>query len=186
MSSARRRPPPDLPGSPAHLVRRFFDVATAAPLNGSERAAIEEWLAPELAEIFFQQPDHDQRHGYHAALCVIAGGIADPDVVCAALVHDVGKRHARLGLVGRSIASLLILIGIDPPERVRLYRDHGVVGARELAGALAPSVAIDFAIHHHGDRPASIDMATWDVLVAADQPPKTSVWEGRRITSAPK
>lgn len=175
-----------MPGSPAHLARRFVDVATSAPLNGSERAAVEAWLSPQLAEIFFQQPDHDQRHGYHAALSVIADGVSDPDVICAALVHDVGKRHAGLGLIGRSIASLLILMGIDLPERVRLYRDHGVEGARELGHALAPSLAIDFAIHHHGDRPASIDTATWDLLVAADQPPKTSVREGRGITSGPR
>ena len=161
-------------------------MVTARPLTPSESDAVQAWLAPGLQEVFFAQSAADQRHGYHAALSVIADGVSDPDVICAALVHDVGKRHARLGLIGRSIASLLILMGVDPPVRVRVYRDHGVVGARELGRVLAPSLAIDFAIHHHGDRPASIDAATWEVLTAADQPPKASVWEGIRIISGPR
>lgn len=172
-----------MPGSPAHLVRRFFDVASAEPLNGSERSAVVSWLTPELEEIFFDQPAVDQRHGYHAALSVISEGISDVDVIVAALLHDVGKRHARLGLWGRTIASVVILLGIEPSERMRTYRDHGVVGARELGTALAPALAIDFALHHHGERPVTIDSQIWDVLLAADQPPKTSVWESRRIIS---
>lgn len=173
-----------MPGSPAHLFRRFFDVATAPALNGSERSAVASWLGPPLAEIFFDQPDVDQRHGYHAALSVISEGISDPDVVVAALLHDVGKRHAALGLWGRTIASLLILFGFEPSERIRAYRDHGVVGAGELGHALAPTLAIDFALHHHGERPTTIESQIWDVLIAADQPPKTPVWQRRRITSA--
>ena len=173
-----------MPGSPVHLARRFFDVAFAKPLSRTEREAVVSWLTPELGDIFFAQPEVDQRHGYHAALAVIAQEVSDPDVIVAALVHDVGKRHSRLGLLGRTFASLVILVGIEPSERVRAYRDHDVVGAMELGNALAPALAIDFALHHHGDRPTTIDQKTWEILVAADQPPKTSVWERRRITSA--
>jgi hypothetical protein len=172
-----------LPGSPAHLVRRFFDVATARPLTDSERQRAEEWLSPILGEIFFAQPDFDQRHGYEAAVSVIAAGYGEPDVITAALVHDVGKRHARLGLVGRSLASVLILTGVSLPDRMARYRDHGRVTARELGEVGAPSLAIDFALHHHGDRPKTIPVDVWDVLVAADQPAKTSRRGGGEITS---
>lgn len=172
-----------MPGSPAHLVSRFWDVATAPRLTASEKAAVESWLTPETAEVFFSQDDPDQRHGYHAALAVIAAGVKDSDVVMAALLHDVGKRQARLGLLGRSFASLLILSGLPIPERVRMYRDHGLVAARELGALGVPSLVIDFAIHHHGERPPTISPETWDVLVAADQAPKA--WSGMfsRITS---
>lgn len=175
-----------MPGSPAHLFQRFFDVATAQALTASEKAAISSWLTPETAEIFFDQDDADQRHGYDAALSVVAAGVDDEETIVAALLHDVGKRHARLGLIGRSVASLLILVGLPLTERMRIYRDHGMVAARELASLGAASVVIDFALHHHGARPPTIDPATWDVLIAADQPPKALPGRRRRITSTRK
>ena len=162
-----------MPGSPTHLVRRFFDVATARPLDAFERQLVELWLPAPLFEIFSDQPEYDQRHGYEAALAVIAEGFDDADVVTAALLHDVGKRHAGLGLIGRSVASLLILAGVSLSERFTIYRDHGLVAARELGERGAPSLAIDFALHHHGERPSTIPPDVWEVLVAADQPAKT-------------
>jgi hypothetical protein len=168
-STARRRQPADLPGSPAHLFRRFFDVASAKPLTKSEQLAVESWLTPELAEVFFEQGAADQRHGYHAALIVVAAGRSNDDVVVAALLHDVGKRHARLGVLGRSLASLMILFGSPLGYRMRAYRDHGLNGAG--------------AMHHHGTRPPTIDPATWQLLVDADQPPKARSRVRGRITS---
>lgn len=172
-----------MPGSPAHLVRRFFDVATARPLSLPERDAVGGWLPAQLSELFFDQTSADQRHGYHAAMSVIAEGVDSDDVIVAALCHDIGKRHARLGLVGRSLASVLILLRAPLTERMIAYRDHGLLGARELGASGAPSLAIDFALHHHGDRPPTIKAQTWDVLIAADQPPKTLGLGRSRITS---
>jgi putative nucleotidyltransferase with HDIG domain len=141
------------------------------------------WLTPETGAVFFAQGDADQRHGYYAALSVVAAGVADRDVIAAALLHDVGKRHARLGIVGRSLASVLILLRLPLGERLAAYRDHGIVGARELAGVGAPALAIDFAMHHHGSRPPTIKPEIWELLVQADQPPKTMSSVMRRITS---
>jgi hypothetical protein len=173
-----------LAGSPAHLLRRFVDYLTAPPLTRSEIGAVTDWLTPGLAGLFFQQNAPDQRHAYHAALTVVASGVTDRDVIVSALMHDVGKRHARLGVVGRSIASVLIALGASPGDRMTVYRDHGIIGARELADRGAPALAIDFALHHQRDRPATIDPAVWSVLMRADQPPKTSTMLKRRITSA--
>lgn len=170
-----------MPGSLSHLTRRFFDVLFARPLSGSERSAVTAWLPEDVGEAFFSQTDADQRHGYHAALSVVAAGVRDDDVVFAALVHDIGKRHSGLGIMGRSVASILIRLGLPLPEKMAAYRDHGLIGARELAASGAPSLAIDFSIHHHGDRPASIDEHTWSVLHAADQPAKATARPGSRI-----
>lgn len=161
-----------MPGSPAHLFARFFDVATARGLTASEKAAVSGWLTPETAEIFFAQNHPDQRHGYHAALSVMAAGVKDRDVIMAALLHDVGKGHSRLGIIGRSLASVMILAGLPLTRRMTAYRDHGLVAARELGALGAPSLVIDFALHHHGERPPTIGPQNWDVLVAADQAPK--------------
>ncbi len=160
------------PGSLSHLSRRFLDVLTSKPLSISERAAVDSWLVPEMAEVFFEQMDADQRHCYHAALSVISNGHNDGEVITAALVHDVGKRHAHLGVIGRSIASVMIFLGLPLTERMLLYRDHGRNGARELVELGAPSLAVEFALHHQGKRPQSIEIQLWKALVAADQAPK--------------
>ncbi|HEU4320871.1 MAG TPA: hypothetical protein VFS66_12400 [Acidimicrobiia bacterium] len=156
---------------------------TARALTSSEREAVSNWLKPGLAEAFFAQSEADQRHGYHAALSVVASGVSTDEVIVAALVHDIAKRHARLGAVGRSVASVCILLGLPLTERMRMYRDHGIIGARELGALGAPSLAIDFALHHHRTRPPTIEPSTWETLVEADQPPKPSAMLGRRITS---
>jgi putative nucleotidyltransferase with HDIG domain len=162
-----------LPGSPAHLVKRFFDVVTARELTSIEREFVAERLTPPTAGLFFAQDDADQRHGYEAALTAREGG-GDDEVVVAALLHDVGKRHARLGAVGRALASVLILARLPLTRRMVTYRDHGPVAARELAAMSVPPLVVDFAEHHHGDRPDSIDPDTWRLLVAADQPRRRS------------
>lgn len=173
-----------MPGSPAHLFSRFFDVLTSRPLTIADRERVESWLPSELATVFLSQSSADQRHGFHSASMVVSFEKTRPDVIVAALMHDVGKRHSRLGLMGRSLTSLFILLRLPLTVRMRLYRDHGIVAARELGRLGAPSLAIDFALHHHGARPATIEPSIWDSLLAADQPPKASAMLGRRITSA--
>ncbi len=161
-----------MPGSPVHLTRRFFDVVLARPLTPTERAGVEAWLSPGESELFFAQSHPDQRHGYSAAASVLAGDQVDPSLVRAAMLHDVGKRHARLGVLGRVLASLLILARIPLSGRFATYRDHGAVGAAEMERlGVEPLVAI-FARHHHGDRPDSIDPEAWEVLWQADHTPK--------------
>ncbi|MGH8948699.1 MAG: hypothetical protein ACRDXF_07550 [Acidimicrobiia bacterium] len=166
-----------MPGSLGHLARRFFDVLLSTPLDAAERAAVEDWLDSGQAWVFFSQPDPDQRHGFHAALVVIAGG-GERDIIRAALLHDVGKRHARLGILGRSLASMAIRLGLPLSRRWRLYRDHGEIAAGELEVLGCDGVIVDFARHHHGERPLGIPAITWNLLQLADQPPKTGATPG--------
>lgn len=162
-----------MPGSLSHLSRRFFDVLLSRPLAATEIAAVRTWLHGPEAEIFFGQPHADQRHGYHAALTVIAAGDADVSVIRAALLHDIGKRHAGLGLIGRSLSSMLIRSGLPLTTRAKLYRDHGEIAAGELTELACEPLVIEFARHHHGERPTAITPTSWDLLQLADQPPKT-------------
>ena len=166
-----------MPGSLGHLARRFFDVLFSAPLDAAERAAVEGWLDSGQAWVFFSQPDPDQRHGFHAALVAIAGA-GELQVIRAALLHDVGKRHARLGVLGRTAASLAIRLRLPLTTRWRLYRDHGEIAAGELESLGCEGLIVDFARHHHGGRPGGIPAATWDLLQLADQPPKTGATPG--------
>ena len=164
-------------GSLGHLTRRFVDVLFSTPLDAAERAAVESWLDGGQAWVFFSQADPDQRHGFHAALVAIAGE-GEIDVIRAALLHDVGKRHARLGVIGRTVATIAIRLGLPLTTRWRLYRDHGETAAWELESLGCEDVIVDFTRHHHGGRPSDIPAATWNLLQLADQPPKTGAKPG--------
>lgn len=171
-----------MPGALRHLAQRFFDVLLAKPLTDGERAAVEGWLSPATASTFFSQSDADQRHGYHAATVVGDSGVHDPAVIRAALLHDVGKRHAGLGVIGRTLASLLIRLRVPLTRRVGIYRDHGAIGSSELAALGCEPLIVDFARAHHDHRPDVIEPDTWELLQLADQPPKTVTMFRSRIT----
>ena len=145
----------------------------ARALLESEQAAVRHWLSEPACSLFFAQAPADQRHAYTAALTVVSSGSGDETPVRAALLHDVGKRHARLGVIGRVLASVLILLHLPLPGRLGAYRDHGEIAAGELEAIGAEQLVVDFARHHHRSRPPTIDVSTWDLLQKADQPPKT-------------
>lgn len=158
------------PGSPAHLVARFFDVVSAAPLDDDEARWVSDRLGPGERAIYFAQHDADRRHGLVSARRVAALRPDRPDLVRAALLHDVGKRHARLGVIGRVLASLAMLFRIPLRGRFAVYRDHGVLGGAELRELGSEEVVWRFATCHHGERDPAIDPDAWGLLEAADGP----------------
>lgn len=155
-------------GQWGHLTARFFDVITSRALNRDEVDAVRRWAGSGPAvDAFFGQPPADQRHGFAAALHVASRVPDRPDLVRAALLHDIGKRHAGLGAVGRVFVSLALGMHLPLTPRLALYRDHGLLAAAEMAGE--EPVVVDFARHHHGDRPPSIPAGEWELLRAADR-----------------
>lgn len=158
-----------MPGSLGHLASRFFDYLTSGSLTDDEAREVGERLTAAEHALFFAQNPKDQSHGYRAAHHVEASEIATPDLARAALLHDVGKRHSGFGVLGRSVSSILIKLGAPLTDRMKLYRDHGEMGAAELESAGSPRIVVDFARFHHGQRPATIEPAVWDLLQAADR-----------------
>ncbi|HSJ29488.1 MAG TPA: HD domain-containing protein [Acidimicrobiia bacterium] len=156
-----------MPGSWGHLARRFFWSLRAARLTVDETAEVRAMLPDHLAAAFFDQPRADVRHGLDCARHVRHGG-GSADLVLAALVHDIGKRHARLGVVGRSLASLLARLHLPAPGRLGIYLDHAVLGADELSRLGAPELVVHLTRHHHGPRPAGVDEEDWKLFAAAD------------------
>jgi hypothetical protein len=156
-----------MPGSWLHLSSRFFGSLGARDLDDAERAVLIEFLTEPEIELFMGQPPLDRRHGYQAARFALDAGAADA-VVRAAALHDVAKRHARLGVLGRVAASLCIKLGLPVRGRFKTYRDHGLIGAAELAGVGAPEIAVTYARFHHEARPSGFDEDIWALLDAAD------------------
>lgn len=160
-------------GSWWHLFRRFLEVATARPLNESERRFIESLLDNRAENtLFFGQARADRRHSVRAAQKMSLLAPDRRDLARAALLHDVGKQHARLGVFGRSTASALTKLRLRPPGRLAAYLDHGRLGARDLTEVGCEAVVTGFARHHHDSRPDSISRADWALLELADSPGK--------------
>ena len=87
----------------------------------------------------------------------------------AALLHDLGKRNARLGPIGRSIATIAAAVRIRGSKRHRSYTRHAHEGAELLAAGGAEPLVVSYTRHHHGPRPGDIDPEDWELLMAADR-----------------
>lgn len=151
-----------------HLVRRFFSFGRARPLTDSETDAVTGWLPPLLADLFFEQPVADQRHGYDCAAWLDSRSV-DPWMIQSGLLHDVGKRRAGLGRWGRAVATVTARLGMIPTESLRLYTVHGETGATELAEAGADVRTVTYTAFHHGRRPPEIAADDWLLLDEADR-----------------
>ncbi len=151
-----------------HLSGRFFAVLAARPPGPREQTEVAGLLRPEERRLFWDQPAADQRHGLESARRVLRAAPGRRDLARAALLHDVGKRHARLGPLGRVLASVAALARLPQRGRVAAYLDHGALGAEELAAAGAEPVVVEFARHHHAERPPAFPPEAWALLQRAD------------------
>jgi len=145
-----------------HLVTRFFGVLRSRPLGPAAQDDVKSTLTPQEAVLFWRQQSIDQRHAYDVARRVEMV-TRDGDAKAAALLHDVGKSHSRLGPISRSLATVLDTLHIPLPESWAAYRAHGELGAKDLSAAGARPLAVAFA-----SGVASGDREIWDALVAAD------------------
>ena len=160
-------------GSWWHLARRFIEVGTARRLTDPERRILTTWLdSAEEASLFYRQAVADQRHTYRAAHRLQHLAPDRRDLIRAALFHDVGKWHAGLGIVGRSVAGTLTKLGLPLRGRFAIYVAHGERGAEELQAIGCEEVVVEFARHHHDGRPESVGREDWSLLEKADLPGK--------------
>lgn len=155
----------DLP----HLSRRFFRSWRAGWPSAQEQRFITTVLPDSLAQLFFAQPAMDQVHSIAVATAVAQEAPGRIDLVRAALLHDVGKATTGLGVVGRSVASLLAILHLPTPGRLGRYLDHGPRGADALAAAGEAGIVVAFARHHRSSQPPpEVSAADWAALRAAD------------------
>lgn len=155
-------------GRALHLLKRFFAVLTARPLDDAERHEIEPYLTDADRALFWSQDVADQRHALETARTVRERLGPETTAIRAALFHDVGKVHSRLGPLRRSLATVMGALRLPLPERFRIYLDHGPHGAEDLERADAEPLVIAFARRHPGPPPDDIDAAVWGVLLDAD------------------
>lgn len=138
--------------APANRVRQFRDHLRARVAPG-ERAGAHALLPPGARPLFDAMPIADQRHALDVARRLGAADVRDPDVLIAALLHDVAK-GPRLRLWHRVTVVLLEAVAPDRLKRLGsadpsswrhpfyLHLHHAELSARaaEAAGA-GPRVA---------------------------------------------
>ena len=151
-----------------HLALRFFESLRSKPLTPAEQQWVEDRLPAPLARLFWRQHPLDQRHAFEVASRVTDAAPARPDLVEAALTHDVGKSESHLGVVLRVVATTLSMFRVPVRGRFRRYVEHGAIGAAMLDEAGADELAVAFALGHHGDCPVGTDPEAWAILRAAD------------------
>jgi hypothetical protein len=165
-----------------HYLRRFFTSLSRRPPAAADDAWAVALTTAAERPLFTRLSNQDRRHLVAGARQVDAalGPDADPVWVRAALLHDVGKFHADLGVIGRSV-STVCAHGLGrrrvhawagrPGLRGRIgrYELHGEIGADELRAAGSPEPVAEWsALHHHPDRFASSPIPA-EILVVLDR-----------------
>ncbi len=170
-----------------HLSRRFVGALWWGSPPSVDDAWVRTFITPAEYEVWVRLANHDRRHSIGVARRVqvaLAGTehADQPEWLEAALLHDVGKLDARLGVFGRVGATLAgSAAGHDMADvwatkrgitrRVGLYLKHGELGGTRirLAGGSEPAARWAEAHHHEDDWFATgIPPVVVEVLHAAD------------------
>jgi hypothetical protein len=171
----------------AHLVRRFVGALRPGGPSAADEAWVAEVLDPGELAVWSRMAGHDRRHAVGVARRVDAA-LASTDQagdrrwLAAALLHDVGKLDAGLGVFARVGATLAgAAAGHEWADvwstkrgitrRVGLYLRHPELGAARIRVAGGPEEAAVWAGAHHTPSawPATgLPPVVVDALVAAD------------------
>jgi hypothetical protein len=154
---------------PLHLARRFVRASWPGGPCTEDAAWVAGILDPGELELWRSLPNHDQRYTIRVARRVddeLAGTeyAGDKRWLAAALLHDTGKLDAGLGVVGRSVATVMGTFAgsarVDSwahaagfRQRVAWYLRHDERGAKRIRAAGGGDEAAHWAwAHHHRDR----------------------------------
>lgn len=89
-----------------YRVRQFFGALTACISEQDERR-LARFLTPAQRELFRRMAPNDQRHSMSVFYTLLRAGHDEPDLLAAALLHDVGKAAGRIWLWQRTLVVLL-------------------------------------------------------------------------------
>jgi hypothetical protein len=149
---------------PVHLTKRFFGSLLPRGPRPADAQWAERLLLPGELELWNRMSRTDRRHAVGVArrVEVALGDEADRPVLAAALLHDVGKLDADLGVYGRVIATLSgAAVRHDQDvirdwtrtrgftRRVGLYLQHPRLGGDMLELAGSDTLTVAWTREHH-------------------------------------
>lgn len=141
-------------GAIRYRVGQFLRAVTARASLAHEKEKLEQLLSvlpPAGRELFYRQAPQDQRHALEVCEALRSAGYTNPDLLAAALLHDVGKAAAQLPpwmrgvlVLSEQLAPEALSEQLQDAEPFEAYVDHPEIGARwaEEAGCSALTVAL--------------------------------------------
>ena len=164
-----------------HLVKRFFGSLKQKTVSEEDLLWVENILSQEEMHLWQTMPENDKCHSIEVARRTgTLLGKLEPEVLAAALLHDVGKAKNQAGLWVRVFATLL---GLALPARkkerwakksgitgkIGQYLQHPAQGADLLRAAGSVPLVIAWAEEHHlPERAWTINPEIGNILNAAD------------------
>lgn len=146
-----------------YRLQQFWHLLRARPLEPQALQEVKRVLSAQELKLFRRHAVADRRHAYRVMRTLLARGEDDPDLLAAALLHDVGKTRYRLRLWERVVGALGEILcpgcvkdwaqgraqGWRRPFVIR--SQHGAWGAKmaQAAGSSARTVRL---IRHHQDK----------------------------------
>lgn len=147
---------------PAYRARQF--LASLHPvITPEEWRTLVGWLPPAAARLFERMSPRDQRHSLNVAQTLVAGGHEHPDLLAAALLHDVAKSvqaGKRLRLRHRVVIVLLNAVNgrwvrrlaSDDPASWRypfyVHLNHPAMGALLVEQAGCSPLTVELVRRH--------------------------------------
>ncbi|MGF1506341.1 MAG: HD domain-containing protein [Anaerolineae bacterium] len=152
-------------------------TALLRPIDWEQAAEV---LSPALLALFERMPRTDQLHSLRVMQRLREAGHTHPDLLTAALLHDVGKTRHPFRLPGRIF---VVLVRTLLPERYTVWSQsepagwqrplavsaqHPAWSAELMAAAGASALAVGLA-RRHADPPVQIAQTEADRLLIALQ-----------------
>ncbi len=145
-----------------YRARQLWRTVTAKALTPEQRADIQATLTPEEHRLFLRYDMTDQQHCYRVMRALVDRGAVDPDLLAAALLHDVGKTEVPLSSMDRIVGTIaekgwqgsLDRWGNEPPQGWRrpfsVRVQHADWGA-QLAERAGSRPRVVYLIRRHQD-----------------------------------
>lgn len=140
----------------SYRLRQLRENLTAGPLTSEAREVVVAHLSEPEQALFFRFTHADQWHSYRVFRTLLDAGYNHPDLLVAALLHDIGKILSPLSPVDRT---LIVVGGALFPRRAERWGQGSADGWRRpfVARACHPAWGAELAAGA-GSRPAVVDL----------------------------